>query len=1595
MRKLFFLLLLILLSQYVFSQIDKEFWFVGPEASVNHGDRPVYLRISTMEDTANIILRLPANFKFTPIYQTINPNSTFSIRLDIIGGNNTWLDSIENRPANKVLNKGILLTSDKLITSYYEIANGSNPGIWPLKGKNALGTEFYISGQNNYANQTNDGSEAFDIVASEDNTTVTITPTLDIVGHNANVPFQIILNKGQTYSARTLNISATASLMGSHVVSDKPIAITISDDSIITGGWDIIGDQIIPLNLLGWDYIVIKGFADNVPPNNNDERVYVLATKDNTDIFIDGNPVPVANLTTGQQYNYGIPSTSNTAVIKASEPVYVYHLSGHPGEAGASLLPQDSCTGSRKIGFTRSSTNAFAFLILTRNGNQDSFYLNGNNTIITGANFTVVPGTGNAWVFYRQNNLPLSQVPQGANILENTKGKFHLGIINNVSASSEYGYFSDFSTLYLGADASICPSDSLVLDGGPYKTSYEWKKLIGGTWTTIGTDRYYTVHDTGYFACMTSGDFCTLYDTIQISYYPNGTVNLGPDRTICEGTTTTFDPGGYVTYLWNTGSTNRVLTTGTGGQYWVRVSNNNDCIAFDTVMLFIDSLPQVNNAITGPASVCQGQSGVIYSIPSLPFTTSYQWTLPPGATGSSNTTTISLNFSPSAVSGILRVHGVNSCGNGPDTSFMITVNPTPGLSNSPPSKQICNNTSANVALTSNVTGTLFTWTCTPSSVNLSGFYNNSTPSGLLDQTLVNSGFTIETVTYHITPHANGCEGPVTDFVVTVYPSPNLSNTPPSKQICTNTQTNVSLSSAVSGTLFKWTATGSSLFVNGYSDNPIPATAIDQVLVNSGFNNETVTYHVTPLANGCNGPVTDYVVTVYPAPDLSNNPLNKTQCNNTTTNITLTSNVGGTLFTWTCLPSSVNLSGFYNNATPSGLLVQLLVNSGYNIETVTYHITPRANGCDGPVTDYVVTVYPTPDLSNNPLNMQVCNYTPTNQTLTSDVAGTLFTWTATGSSPLVSGYSDNAIPTGFLNQTLVNAGLNVEYVTYHMTPHANGCDGPVTDYVVTVVSSPDVYFNPPGQTICSLQTSSIQVLSHVPGTSFSWTTSATSPNLSGYSNSAGNTIAQTITNSGNTIESVTYTVLPTAWGCPPGAPQNVVLTVNPKPAITNSVTIFQQCSSSMTNVVLQSSVPVSSYSWTANGSSPMVSGFSAGSGGQIRQTLINTGYNTETVTYYVTPVANNCPGDPSPFTITVFPVPDVYFIPSSQTICPLQATKINNNSHVSGSSYTWTATGSSSLVSGYSPGSGDQIQQVLNNSGNIIETVTYHVSPAANGCPGINNNVVVTIDPAPVVSFTLCVDQVTTTNAQPIKLKGGNPVNGVYSGRGVSGSILYPALAGPGMDTILYSYTNVLGCSAFSYIAVSIFSPLPFTCGNIITDPRDSKQYPTVQIGSQCWMAANLDYGNRIPGTDHQLDNCTPEKYCYNNDPANCASSGGLYQWDELMQYNDISAIQGLCPPSWHLPTETEWTILFNHFISSGFAGSPLKYTGYSGFNALLSGVMGANKSWPFEGFATMFWSSTSIDYKKAWAHGMNETDPSVSFYPSARSNAFQVRCIKD
>jgi uncharacterized protein (TIGR02145 family) len=329
------------------------------------------------------------------------------------------------------------------------------------------------------------------------------------------------------------------------------------------------------------------------------------------------------------------------------------------------------------------------------------------------------------------------------------------------------------------------------------------------------------------------------------------------------------------------------------------------------------------------------------------------------------------------------------------------------------------------------------------------------------------------------------------------------------------------------------------------------------------------------------------------------------------------------------------------------------------------------------------------------------------------------------------------------------------------------------------------------------------------------------------------------------------------------------------------------------------------------------------------------------------------------------------------------------------SFAWSCVPSSVEVGGCTAGTGNAISQVLTNSGFDAETAMYTVSPSANGCPGIPNTVTVTINPLPATAFPVCLDPVVTNTTKPVVLKGGTPPGGTYSGPGVALGIFDPSLAGLGNLTLTYSYTNVYGCVQSATHPITVIATPFFSCGNLLTDVRDGKTYPTVGIGGQCWMAANLDYGTVQPAATDQTDNCLPEKYCFGNNPANCGTSGGMYQWDEAMGYSPLPGSRGLCPPDWHVPTENEWQSLFLQYISNGFAGNPLKYTGFSNFNALLSGVRFNDVVWDFNNFAVFFWSSTPIGTHKAWAHGMNTFNPSVSYYPSLRNNSFPVRCIKD
>lgn len=127
--------------------------------------------------------------------------------------------------------------------------------------------------------------------------------------------------------------------------------------------------------------------------------------------------------------------------------------------------------------------------------------------------------------------------------------------------------------------------------------------------------------------------------------------------------------------------------------------------------------------------------------------------------------------------------------------------------------------------------------------------------------------------------------------------------------------------------------------------------------------------------------------------------------------------------------------------------------------------------------------------------------------------------------------------------------------------------------------------------------------------------------------------------------------------------------------------------------------------------------------------------------------------------------------------------------------------------------------------------------------------------------------------------------------------------GPGVYTA--TITDASACE------ISTNIPIYFT----FIDSRDNQEYVAIPIGTQIWMAENLNVGTRINistnGTEvlNQTDNGTIEKYCYDDDPTNCNIYGGLYQLEEAMNYNTTESSQGICPAGWHIPSDTEWKLM--------------------------------------------------------------------------------------
>jgi uncharacterized protein (TIGR02145 family) len=230
-------------------------------------------------------------------------------------------------------------------------------------------------------------------------------------------------------------------------------------------------------------------------------------------------------------------------------------------------------------------------------------------------------------------------------------------------------------------------------------------------------------------------------------------------------------------------------------------------------------------------------------------------------------------------------------------------------------------------------------------------------------------------------------------------------------------------------------------------------------------------------------------------------------------------------------------------------------------------------------------------------------------------------------------------------------------------------------------------------------------------------------------------------------------------------------------------------------------------------------------------------------------------------------------------------------------------------------------------------------------------------------------------------------------------------------TIKFGFFDCVDAGGHSYAIVQI----------IVGASSKKSTLDTTYI--QTWMAENLNVGVQVignlldPNYSGMHNDSVIEKYCYNDSVHNCNIYGGLYTWDEMMQYDTVEGVQGVCPDGWRLPTLAEWDTLVAYFGGPIVAEGSLKETGTlhwmapnddatnaSGFSARAGGfgnIFGILE-YP-EGFASLltdagFWTSTpSISYpNRAWFFDLiYVTVPEIWRSDVPKNRAHSVRCIHD
>jgi gliding motility-associated-like protein len=472
MKKFIIIITFLSLSSNVFSQLSNRHWIPPLHARQANLVEDHYLYLSTpVASPIQVVVKLGNGTPIIGSPFTISQGNPITIELGF--SQPSIMFSNTNEVNTPVIDKGLILESTKDFYASFRVRSQNHAEILVSKGKTALGTSFRIG---SVPQEYDSGIRNFvtSFMATEDNTIVNVSDyESDVVfitpsGDNSYTSQTFNLNKGQSVvlAGNTSYPSNLTGFVGALITSDKPIVVNTGNATGGAGpspgggnsGQDFNLDQIVPVEKVGKEYIIVKGNG-----SSNSEFPLIIATENNTEIFVNGNPLPEVIMQAGDFYK--VPNgfyqgtTSQNIYVNSSKPIYMYQvLAGSTSDAtsGLNFIPPLSCFFQKSVDLIPDVDNIGGIqyqsdvFILTTTGSSVS--INGNITTVIPEN---VLGNPN-WVTYRISNM------QG-NVVVTSTGPLAVGVFGFSGAAGFAGYYSGFGSEPEDSETIICTNNIINL----------------------------------------------------------------------------------------------------------------------------------------------------------------------------------------------------------------------------------------------------------------------------------------------------------------------------------------------------------------------------------------------------------------------------------------------------------------------------------------------------------------------------------------------------------------------------------------------------------------------------------------------------------------------------------------------------------------------------------------------------------------------------------------------------------------------------------------------------------------------------------------------------------------------------------------------------------------------------------------------------------------------------------------------------------------------------------------------------------------------------------------------------------------------------